>query len=121
MIKMEKKNPIVTMEMMDGDIVKLELYPEVAPNTVNNFISLIKKNFYDGVTFHRVIAGFMIQVVIRREQEQVDQDIPSKVNFRKMDSKIIFPIHLESFLWHVRWIQILRAASSLLCIKRHLI
>lgn len=58
---MEKKNPIVTMEMMDGDIVKLELYPEVAPNTVNNFISLIKKNFYDGVTFHRVIAGFMIQ------------------------------------------------------------
>lgn len=47
MIKMEKKNPIVTMEMMDGDVVKLELYPEVAPNTVNNFISLIKKNFYD--------------------------------------------------------------------------
>ena len=61
MIKMEKKNPIVTMEMMDGDVVKLELYPEVAPNTVNNFISLVKKKFYDGVTFHRIIAGFMIQ------------------------------------------------------------
>ena len=54
-------NPIVTIEMENGDIMKAELYPEIAPNTVNNFISLVKKGFYDGVIFHRVINGFMIQ------------------------------------------------------------
>ena len=54
-------NPIVTIEMENGDIIKAELYPEIAPNTVNNFISLIKKNYYDGIIFHRVISGFMIQ------------------------------------------------------------
>ena len=54
-------NPIVTFEMQNGDVMKAELYPEIAPNTVNNFISLVKKGFYDGVIFHRVIAGFMIQ------------------------------------------------------------
>ena len=54
-------NPIVTIEMENGDIIKDELYPEIAPNTVNNFISLINKGFYDGVIFHRVIPGFMIQ------------------------------------------------------------
>ena len=54
-------NPIVTFEMKDGGIIKAELYPEIAPNTVNNFISLLKKGFYDGKIFHRVIPGFMIQ------------------------------------------------------------
>ena len=54
-------NPIVTIEMENGDIIKAELYPEIAPNTVNNFISLVKKNYYDGIIFHRVISGFMIQ------------------------------------------------------------
>ena len=54
-------NPIVTIEMENGDIIKAELYPEIAPNTVNNFISLVKQGFYDGVIFHRVISGFMIQ------------------------------------------------------------
>lgn len=54
-------NPIVTFEMENGDIIKAELYPEIAPNTVNNFISLIQKKFYDGLIFHRVIRGFMIQ------------------------------------------------------------
>ena len=54
-------NPIVTIEMENGDVMKAELYPEVAPNTVNNFISLVNKGFYDGVIFHRVISGFMIQ------------------------------------------------------------
>ncbi len=54
-------NPIVTFEMQDGKTFKAELYPDVAPNTVNNFLSLVKKGFYDGVIFHRVIAGFMIQ------------------------------------------------------------
>lgn len=55
------QNPIVTITMENGDVMKAELYPEIAPNTVNNFISLIKKGFYDGVCFHRIIAGFMIQ------------------------------------------------------------
>ena len=55
------QNPIVTMTMNSGNSVKIELYPEVAPNTVNNFISLVKKGFYNNLTFHRVIYGFMIQ------------------------------------------------------------
>jgi len=55
------QNPIVTITMKSGDVIKLELYPEVAPTSVNNFISLINKNFYDGLIFHRVIRGFMIQ------------------------------------------------------------
>ncbi|MGH4122694.1 MAG: peptidylprolyl isomerase [Clostridium sp.] len=54
-------NPIVTINMENGNIIKAELYPEVAPNTVNNFISLINKGFYNGISFHRVIPGFMIQ------------------------------------------------------------
>lgn len=54
-------NPIVTFEMENGGVMKAELYPEIAPNTVNNFISLVKKGFYDGLIFHRVISGFMIQ------------------------------------------------------------
>ena len=58
---MSNQNPIVTIEMENGDIMKAELYPEIAPNTGNNFISLIKKGYYDGVIFHRVIPGFMIQ------------------------------------------------------------
>ena len=55
------QNPIITFEMANGDIMKAELYPQVAPNTVNNFISLVNKGFYDGLIFHRVINGFMIQ------------------------------------------------------------
>ncbi|MCI8833890.1 MAG: peptidylprolyl isomerase [Ruminococcus sp.] len=54
-------NPIVTFEMENGTVMKAELYPKTAPNTVNNFISLVKKGYYDGLTFHRVIQGFMIQ------------------------------------------------------------
>ena len=54
-------NPIVTFEMENGGVMKAELYPEIAPNTVNNFISLVSKGFYNGLIFHRVIPGFMIQ------------------------------------------------------------
>ncbi len=56
-----EKQPIVTIEMENGNQIKIELYPEIAPNTVRNFISLVEKGFYDGVIFHRVIPGFMIQ------------------------------------------------------------
>lgn len=55
------QNPIVTITMQNGSVMKAELYPSVAPNTVNNFISLIQKGFYNGLTFHRVIMGFMLQ------------------------------------------------------------
>ncbi len=55
------QNPVVTIKMNSGKIIKAELYPEIAPNTVNNFVSLVKKGFYNGLTFHRVIYGFMIQ------------------------------------------------------------
>ncbi len=55
------QNPIVTMKIKDRGEIRIELYPEIAPNTVNNFISLVKKGFYDGLIFHRVICGFMIQ------------------------------------------------------------
>lgn len=58
---MAEKNPIVTIQMAGGDTIQIELYPEIAPNTVNNFISLVSKGFYDGLTFHRIINGFMIQ------------------------------------------------------------
>ncbi len=54
-------NPIVTVKMKEGDLFKIELYPEIAPNTVNNFISLVNKGYYNGLIFHRVIEGFMIQ------------------------------------------------------------
>ena len=58
---MAEQNPVVTFTMENGDVMKAELYPDVAPNTVNNFISLVKKGFYDGLIFHRIISGFMIQ------------------------------------------------------------
>ncbi len=54
-------NPIITFEMANGDIMKAELYPDIAPNTVKNFVELVEKGFYDGLIFHRVIRGFMIQ------------------------------------------------------------
>ena len=54
-------NPIVTITMENGDVMKAELYPEIAPITVENFVNLVKDGFYDGLTFHRVINGFMIQ------------------------------------------------------------
>lgn len=58
---MANKNPEVTIKIQDGGEIKIELYPEIAPDTVNNFISLVNKGFYNGLTFHRVISGFMIQ------------------------------------------------------------
>lgn len=55
------ENPIITITMEDGSVIKAELYPEIAPNTVNNFLRLVQKGYYDGLIFHRVIRGFMIQ------------------------------------------------------------
>lgn len=58
---LEKKNPIVTLEISELGDIEIELYPEVAPNTVRNFISLVEEGYYDGIIFHRVIPGFMVQ------------------------------------------------------------
>jgi len=58
---MEQKHPIVTITMENGDVIKAELYPETAPNTVRNFVELVQKGFYNGLCFHRIIEGFMIQ------------------------------------------------------------
>lgn len=76
-------NPIVTIEMEDGGIICAELYPEIAPNTVRNFISLVKKGFYDGVIFHRVIPGFMIQgggLTARMQQKDTSAPIKNEAD-----------------------------------------
>ena len=75
-------NPVVTFEMANGDVIKAELYPEIAPNTVNNFVSLVNKGFYDGLIFHRVISGFMIQGGCP-EPEWVALDTVSKENLSR--------------------------------------
>ncbi len=80
---------IVTITMENGDVIKAELYPEIAPNTVNNFISLINHNFYDGVIFHRVIKGFMLRAEIRMETEPAVRDMRSKENSQVTDLKTI--------------------------------
>ena len=77
-------NPIVTITMADGGVIKAELYPDVAPNTVNNFISLVKKGFYDGLVFHRVIRGFMIQGGCPQGQVWEALVIRLKENSRRM-------------------------------------
>ena len=77
------QNPIVTIEMENGDIMKAELYPEIAPNTVNNFISLINKGFYDGLIYHRVINGFMIQEDALTEMVWEAQAMGSKVSLHR--------------------------------------
>ena len=64
-------NPIVTIEMESGAVMSGELYPEIAPNTVNNFIALANSGFYDGVVFHRVIPGFMIQGCVKLQEEKM--------------------------------------------------
>ena len=104
-------NPIVTFEMENGDIMKAELYPEIAPNTVNNFISLINKGFYDGLIFHRVIRGFMIQGGCPNGTE-MGGDTRSKrrvctERFPKRSCMI-----REFFPWLVQCILILREARS---------
>lgn len=73
-------NPIVTFEMENGKTIKAELYPEIAPNTVNNFLSLVNKGYYDGLTFHRVIYGFMIQAVALKALVWAVPDIQSRAN-----------------------------------------
>ena len=69
---MENKNPIVTIEMENGDKMVAELYPHIAPNTVNNFISLVKDGYYDGIIFHRVIKGFNFEINCEADNAEID-------------------------------------------------
>lgn len=82
------QNPVITITMDNGNLIKAELYPEIAPVSVNNFISLVKKGFYDGLTFHRVIEGFMIQGGCRWEMAPAVLAIPSAANLLRMASTI---------------------------------
>lgn len=110
-------NPIVTITMANGDVMKAELYPEIAPNTVNNFISLVKDGFYDGLIFHRVIRGFMIQGGCPNGTGMGGLATLSKENSLRMGSKMTWHIPLVFSPWHVLCILILLAASSSLCMK----
>ena len=82
-------NPIVTFEMENGDVIKAELYPEIAPNTVNNFITLVQDGFYNGLIFHRVIRDFMIQGGCLTEPVWAVLDTQSKVNSHRTVSQTI--------------------------------
>lgn len=81
-------NPIITITMQDGSVMKGELYPEIAPNTVNNFISLVKKGYYNGLIFHRVIPGFMIQGGCPTVPVWVARATVSRVNFPRTALKM---------------------------------
>ena len=105
------QNPIVTIEMENGDVMKAELYPEIAPNTVNNFISLIQKGFYDGVIFHRVIKGFMLQ---GGDPDGVGTGGPGyciRGEFSTTASKTIWHTPPAFSPWHAPWFPIPPAAS----------
>ena len=82
------KNPIITITMENGDVMKAELYPEVAPNTVNNFLSLIGKGFYDGLIFHRVIKGFMIQGGCRSQAAALLLFTGKEIRYRFYSSRL---------------------------------
>lgn len=83
------KNPEITITMEDGGVIRAELYPEVAPNTVKNFISLAGKGYYDGLIFHRVIKGFMIQGGCRTATAWAARVTPSRVSSARTVSRMI--------------------------------
>ena len=114
---MANTNPVVTITMENGDVMKAELYPEIAPNTVNNFISLVKKGFYDGLIFHRVINGFMIQGGCPDGTGMGGPGYCIKGEFAQNALQIILLIPQEFFPWQEPCIQIPVEASSSLCTK----
>ena len=111
-------DPIVTIKMKTGDVIKAELYPEIAPNTVNNFISLIKKGFYNGLTFHRVIYGFMLQGGC---PNGTGTGGISGVNFHATALKTILSTQRVCFPWHVPQYPIQQVHNFLSCTEPHLI
>ena len=95
-------NPIVTIEMESGAVMSGELYPEIAPNTVNNFIALANSGFYDGVVFHRVIPGFMIRAATRTATAQAAPATRSRVNFPPTASRTILSTRWAFSRWRAR-------------------
>ena len=113
------QNPIVTIEMENGDIMKAELYPEIAPNTVNNFISLVNKGYYDGLIFHRVIKGFMIQGGCPNGNGMGGPGYSIKGEFSQNGFANQFK-HTKGVLSMAdRWLRIPQVPSSLLCMRIH--
>ena len=95
-------NPIVTIEMESGAVMSGELYPEIAPNTVNNFIALANSGFYDGVVFHRVIPGFMIQGGDPDGNVTGGPATRSRVNFPPTASRTILSTRWAFSRWRAR-------------------
>ena len=113
-------NPVVTITMENGDVIKAELYPEVAPNTVNNFISLVKKGYYDGLIFHRVIRGFMIQGGFPQGTGMGGPGYSIKGEFSQNGVKNDLK-HTEGVLSMARSMMSLQDPSSLSCTRMRLI
>ena len=110
-------NPIVTITMENGDVMKAELYPEIAPNTVNNFISLVKKGFYDGLIFHRVIPGFMSQGGDPAGTGAGGPDYCIKGEFSRTDLRTTSHTPQAFSPWHVPCSRTAQEASSSSCTK----
>ena len=106
-------NPIVTITMENGDVMKAELYPEIAPNTVNNFISLVKKGFYNGLIFHRCIYGFMILLA----QAPAARITASRVSSPRTDLRTTSHTPQAFSPWHVPCSRTAQEASSSSCTK----
>lgn len=110
-------NPVITITMENGDVMKGELYPEIAPNTVNNFISLANKHFYDGKIFHRVIPGFMIQGGCPEGTGMGGPGYSIKGEFAQNGFANDLKHTLVFCPWHVPCIRILREVSSSSCMR----
>lgn len=113
------ENPIVTFEMENGDIMKAQLYPDIAPNTVKNFVSLVKKGFYDGLTFHRVISGFMIQGGCPDGTGMGGPGYTIKGEFTQNGFRNDLPHGVGFFPWPAQTTLIQRVPSSLSCTRSH--
>ena len=112
-------NPVITFEMANGDVIKAELYPEIAPNTVNNFVSLVNKGFYDGLIFHRVISGFMIQGGCPDGTGMGGPGYSIKGEFKQNGFANDLKHERAFFLWRVQCIRIRQDHSFSSCIRLH--
>ena len=112
---------IVKIEMENGDVIRAELYPDMAPETVQNFVSLVEKGFYDGVIFHRVIPGFMIQGGDPTGTGTGGPGYSIKGSSVQTELKIIWSMIAVCYQWHEALTQIRRVLSFLLWwLRRHI-
>ena len=111
------KNPQATISVRSGKEMVIELYPDVAPNTVNNFIALANSGFYDGLFFHRVIKGFMIQGGCPNGTGTADLDTVLRENFRKTALKTVLNTSVELFPWRAQRTLTAREVNFSLCTR----